>query len=300
MKARAGPWKYPRWIEVADDLPKTATGKIQRFKLRAAVARRRGRGGGAVSAAETEPRRGSITLGDGRRVETAWWGPGPDAAPSIVLLHEGLGSVSLWRDFPARVSAATGCGVFAYSRLGYGQSDPVPLPRPLTFMHDEAREVLPRVLDEAGVRRCILLGHSDGASIAAIYAGSHQDFRVRGLILLAPHFFVEASGLVEIAEAERRYRTTDLRERMARHHRDPDVAFWGWNRAWLDPAFPGVFDLQPEIAHIRVPVLIVQGEADRYGTRRARALRRARSVLPGRDLAARPASATRRISRPRT
>jgi pimeloyl-ACP methyl ester carboxylesterase len=219
-----------------------------------------------VSPSGTEPRRGSITLDDGRRVETAWWGPGPDAAPSIVLLHEGLGSVSLWRDFPARVSAATGCGVFAYSRLGYGQSDPVPLPRPLTFMHDEARDVLPRVLDEAGIRRCILLGHSDGASIAAIYAGSHQDFRVRGLILLAPHFFVEASGLVEIAEAERRFRTTDLRERMARHHSDPDVAFWGWNRAWLDPAFPGVFDLQPEIAHIRVPVVIVQGDADRYGT----------------------------------
>jgi pimeloyl-ACP methyl ester carboxylesterase len=219
-----------------------------------------------MRAAATEPQRGAITLGDGQRVETAWWGPGPESAPSIVMLHEGLGSVSLWRDVPARVSAATGCGVFAYSRLGYGQSDPVPLPRPLTFMHDEAREVLPRVLDESGVRRCILLGHSDGASIAAIYAGSHQDFRVRGLILLAPHFFVEASGLEEIAEAERRFRTTDLRDRMARHHRDPEVAFWGWNRAWLDPAFPGVFDLQPEIAHIRVPVLIVQGEDDRYGT----------------------------------
>jgi pimeloyl-ACP methyl ester carboxylesterase len=219
-----------------------------------------------VSAAGTEPRRGSIALGDGRRVETAWWGPGPEAAPSIVMLHEGLGSVSLWRDAPSRISAATGCGVFAYSRLGYGQSDPVPLPRPLTFMHDEAREVLPRVLDEAGVRRCILLGHSDGASIAAIYAGSHQDFRVRGLILLAPHFFVEASGLAEIAEAERRYEAGDLRDRMARHHRDAEVAFRGWNRAWRDPAFPGVFDLQPEIAHIRVPILIIQGEADRYGT----------------------------------
>lgn len=213
-----------------------------------------------------EPRRGSVALADGRRVETAWWGPGPEAAPSVVMLHEGLGSVSLWRDFPARVSAATGCGVFAYSRLGHGQSDPVPLPRPLSFMHDEAREALPRVLDAAGVRRCVLLGHSDGASIAAIYAGSHQDFRVRGLALLAPHFFVEAVGLKEIAEAQRRYETTDFRERLARHHRDPDVAFRGWNRAWLDPDFPRAFDLQPEIAHIRVPVLIVQGGADPYGT----------------------------------
>ncbi len=214
----------------------------------------------------TEPRRGSIALGDGRRVETASWGPGPETAPSIVMLHEGLGSVSLWRDFPALVAAATGCGVFAYSRLGYGQSDPVPLPRPLTFMHDEARDVLPRVLDAAGVRRCVLLGHSDGASIATIYAGSHQDFRVRGLALLAPHFFVEAVGAAEIAEAKRRYEATDLRGRLARHHRDPDVAFWGWCRAWLDPDFPRVFDLQPEIAHIRVPVLIVQGDADPYGT----------------------------------
>lgn len=207
-----------------------------------------------------------IAFGDGRRAETAWWGPGPDAAPSIVLLHEGLGSVSLWRDFPARVAAATGCGVFAYSRLGYGQSDPAPLPRPLTFMHDEAREALPRVLGAAGVRRCILLGHSDGASIAAIYAGSCQDFRVRGLVLLAPHFFVEPSGLTEIVEAVRRYETTDLRARLARHHRDPDIAFRGWSGAWLDPGFPRVFDLQPEIAHIRVPILIVQGEADPYGT----------------------------------
>jgi pimeloyl-ACP methyl ester carboxylesterase len=213
-----------------------------------------------------EPRRGSVALESGRLVETAWWGPAPEAAPSIVLLHEGLGSVSLWRDFPARVAAATGCGVFAYSRLGYGRSDTVKLPRPLTFMHDEARDVLPRVLEASGVRRCILLGHSDGASIAAIYAGSRQDFRVRGLVLLAPHFFVEELGLAEIAEAKRRYETTELRERLARHHRDPDAAFRGWSGAWLDPGFPQVFDLQPEIAHIRVPILIVQGDADPYGT----------------------------------
>ena len=190
--------------------------------------------------------------------------------------------------------------MFAYSRLGYGQSDPVPLPRPLTFMHDEAREVLPRVLDAAGMRRCILLGHSDGASIAAIYAGSHQDFRVRGLVLLAPHFFVEDVG----PRGDRRG-GAPLRDdatcatRMARHHRDPDVAFWGWNGAWLDPAFPGVFDLQPEIAHIRVPVLIVQGEADRYGTVEQRASRSAKRTARSRRCCC-PASATRRSSRPRT
>ncbi len=203
---------------------------------------------------------------DGKRLEAAWWGPEPEAAPSIVLLHEGLGSVSLWRDFPERLAAATGLGVFAYSRFGYGRSDPAPLPRPLSYMHDEAREVLPRVLDAAGVRRCILLGHSDGGSVAAIHAGSHQDARVRGLALLAPHFFVEEIGLDAIREAKRNFETGDLRERLARHHRDPDMAFRGWNDAWLHPDFPRVFDLQPDIAHIRVPVLIVQGEADPYGT----------------------------------
>lgn len=214
-------------------------------------------------AAETRP--GSLALERGR-LETAWWGPGPDAAPTLVLLHEGLGSVSAWKDFPGRLADATGLGVFAYSRFGYGRSGPAPLPWPLTYMHEEAREVLPRVLDAAGIRRCVLLGHSDGGSIAAIYAGSSQDARVRGLVLLAPHFFVEESGLEAIRAAKERFEAGGLRERLARHHRDPDSAFHGWNGAWLDPSFPRVFDLQPDIAHIRVPTLIVQGEADPYGT----------------------------------
>jgi pimeloyl-ACP methyl ester carboxylesterase len=214
-----------------------------------------------------DPRRdGWIALPDGRRMESAWWGPGPDQAPTLVLLHEGLGSISLWRDVPARLAAAMGCGVLAYSRLGYGRSDGTPLPRPLTYMHEEAREVLPRVLDSAGVRRAVLVGHSDGGSIAAIHAGSCQDRRLAGLALLAPHFFVEEVSVRAIAEAKRRWETTDLRARLARHHRDPDTAFLGWNGAWLDPGFPRVFDLQPEIAHIRIPVLAVQGEADPYGT----------------------------------
>lgn len=213
----------------------------------------------------TEPRRGWLEI-DGRRLETAWWGPEPDAAPTLVLLHEGLGSVSLWRDFPERLAAATGLGVLAYSRFGYGQSDPAPLPWPLDYMHREGRDVLPRALDAAGIRRCVLLGHSDGGSIAAISAGSSQDARVRGLVLLAPHFFVEESGLAAIRDAKRAFETGDLRTRLARHHRDPEVAFRGWNGAWLDPGFPRAFDLQPDIAHIRVPVLAIQGGADPYGT----------------------------------
>jgi pimeloyl-ACP methyl ester carboxylesterase len=211
------------------------------------------------------PRDASFPL-DGRWIEAAWWGPAPEQAPTLVLLHEGLGCVRLWRDFPARLAEATGFGVFAYSRFGYGQSDSVTLPRPLTCMQEEAHHVLGRVLDAAGVRRCVLVGHSDGASIALIQAGSFQDRRVRGIALIAPHVMVEPFSLVEIQHARHRWNTTDLRTRMRKYHRDPDAAFLGWNDAWLDPRFPSVLDLQPEIAHVRVPILVVQGEADPYGT----------------------------------
>lgn len=230
---------------------------------------------------------GEIRLRQGR-LETGWWGPGPDDAPTLVLLHEGLGSLGLWKQFPALLAAATGCGVCAYSRFGYGNSDPVPLPRPLDYMRREAREVLPRVLDAIGLRRGLLVGHSDGGSIAAIHAGTVRDFRIQGAVLMAPHFFTEAMGLAAIAEAKRRYETGDLRGRLARHHRDPDIAFWGWNGAWLDPDFPAAFDLRGDISQIRVPLLAIQGEADPYGTaEQLRVLRQASSapvevrMLPG-------------------
>jgi pimeloyl-ACP methyl ester carboxylesterase len=203
---------------------------------------------------------------DGQRYEAAWWGPGPEEAPTLVLLHEGLGCVALWRDFPAKLQQATGFGVFAYSRLGYGQSGSITLPRPLDYMHQEAQEVLPRVLDAAGIRRTVLVGHSDGASIALIYAGSFQDPRMRGIALMAPHVMVEPFCLGEIERARDRYLTGDLKPRLAKYHRNVDAAFLGWNGAWLDPGFPAALELQPEIAHVRVPILVVQGEADPYGT----------------------------------
>src|ERR1700752_4656360 len=128
-------------------------------------------------------------------------GPAPADAPTIVMLHEGLGCVGLWGDFPEQLQAATGAGVFVYSRAGYGASSPVGLPRPLTFMHDEAVAVLPKLLDAISFRRGILLGHSDGASIAAIYGGSVEDHRVRGLVLIAPHFFTEDLGIGEVGRA---------------------------------------------------------------------------------------------------
>lgn len=209
---------------------------------------------------------GFLELG-AMRLEYRMIGPRPDAGPVIVMLHEGLGCVRLWGDFPDQLAAATGAGVFVYSRAGYGGSSPVQLPRPLDFMQAEACDVLPRLLAAIGFRRGLLLGHSDGASIAAIHAGSVQDHRVRGLILIAPHFFTEDMGIAEIARARAAYATTDLRGKLARWHQDVDNAFKGWSGAWLDPDFRN-WDITDALAYIRVPILIVQGERDQYGTRR--------------------------------
>ena len=199
------------------------------------------------------------------RLEYRMIGPRPNQAPTLVVLHEGLGCVGLWGDFPDKLQAATGYGVFVYSRAGYGQSSSVPLPRPVTFMHDEARDVLPKLFDAIGLQRGMLVGHSDGASISAIYAGSVQDHRVRGLVLMAPHFIVEDVSVASIAEIRKNYATTDLRAKLGRWHANVDVAFRGWAETWLDPHFRD-WSLQAELAHIRVPILIVQGEDDQYGT----------------------------------
>jgi pimeloyl-ACP methyl ester carboxylesterase len=192
-------------------------------------------------------------------------GPLPAEAPTIVMLHEGLGSATLWGDFPEKLQAATGTGVLVYSRAGYGTSSPVKLPRPLDYMHVEALEVLPKLLDAIGFRRGLLLGHSDGASIAAIYAGAHQDHRVQGLVLIAPHFIVEDVSVASIAEIKRSYETSGLKAKLARWHNDVDNAFYGWNDAWLDPKFRA-WDISDYLAYIRVPVAVVQGADDQYGT----------------------------------
>jgi pimeloyl-ACP methyl ester carboxylesterase len=209
---------------------------------------------------------GFVEIGESR-LEYRMIGPRPDAAATIVLLHEGLGSVGLWSDFPDRLAVATGLGVFAHARAGYGRSSPSAMPRRTSFMHEEAREVLPRVLDAIGLRRGVLLGHSDGASIAAIYAGSFQDHRIGGLVLLAPHFFTEAFGVAEIARMHELYGTGELRAKLARWHQDPDNAFYSWSGPWLDPEFRK-WDITEELAYVRVPMLIIQGEDDQYGTLR--------------------------------
>ena len=208
--------------------------------------------------------RGRLTAG-GKRLEYACWGPPPGDAPTLLLLHEGLGCVALWRDVPERLAAATGCGVVAYSRAGYGRSDPAELPRPLDYMTREAADVLPEVLAALAVRDVILIGHSDGATIAAEYAGRVTDDRLRGLVLIAPHFFTEPSGLSEIAAARKAYVTSELRGRMAKYHRDPDNAFFGWNDAWLAEGFKS-WNVAKVIDSWQVPCLAVQGAADQYGT----------------------------------
>ncbi len=207
---------------------------------------------------------GFLAIG-GCDLEYRMIGPPPADAPTIVMLHEGLGSAGLWGDFPDRLQAATSTGVFAYSRAGYGASTPAKLPRPLDYMHVEALDVLPKLLDRIGFRRGLLLGHSDGASIAAIYAGGAPDHRVRGVALIAPHFVVEDISVTSIAEIKQAYETTNLRTKLARWHKDVDNAFYGWNGAWLDPGFRS-WDISDYLAYIRVPVAILQGADDQYGT----------------------------------
>ncbi|MBR0968227.1 alpha/beta hydrolase [Bradyrhizobium diazoefficiens] len=200
-------------------------------------------------------------------LEYKWLAPPVPDAPTIVMLHEGLGCVGLWGDFPAKLQQVTGAGIFAYSRAGYGQSSLVTLPRPLDYMQREALDVLPKILDAIGFKRGLLLGHSDGASIATIYAGAHQDHRLQGIVLMAPHFIVEDISVQSIAAIKTVFETTDLKARLGRWHRDVDNAFYGWNGAWLDPKFRH-WDISDYLAYIRLPILLLQGVDDQYGTLR--------------------------------
>jgi len=222
---------------------------------------------------------GGEVVADRKRLEAVAYGPPPDKAPTIVLLHEGLGCLARWRDFPQTLAAATGHGVFAYSRAGYGRSDAVNLPRPLDYMSREARFSLPALLEAIGLKRGILLGHSDGASIAAIYAGDRSDARIEGLILMAPHLFTEAMGLASIAEAAHAYETGDLRAKLAKYHAHVDVAFRGWNDAWLDPGFRA-WNIEDAVGRWRAPALLIQGADDQYGTLKQIRAIEARSLSP--------------------
>ena len=191
---------------------------------------------------------------------------GADLAP-LVLLHEGLGSIALWRSFPHDLHAATGRRTVVFSRHGHGGSGPAELPRPVTYMHHEAQVVLPELLDATGVGDgAVLVGHSDGASIALLHAGTGAG-TPGALVLLAPHVVVEDVSIAGIEDARRAWATTPLPERLARHHADAEATFRGWNDVWLSPAFRD-WDLREHLSGVTCPSLLVQGHDDQYGTMR--------------------------------
>ena len=244
--------------------------------------------------AESQGVRSTLTAG-GRSLEVEWIGPPPEAAPTLVFLHDGLGCVDTWRDVPAALAAATGCGALVYSRAGYGGSEALPGPWPVTFMHDEARLALPELMAAAGVRDCFLIGHSDGGSIALIYAAgmaggvpgaasggsaagagapngsaagaaSHAGPRLLGMALEAPHVFVEPVGVESIAKLPGLYRQPELWRRMVRNHgANAQGCFESWLEVWLRPEFLAwtIAELLPAV---HCPVLVMQGEQDGYGT----------------------------------
>jgi pimeloyl-ACP methyl ester carboxylesterase len=214
------------------------------------------------SHSSAQPEFSSVTV-QGRKLEVQRIaGTGADA-PTLVFLHEGLGSVSMWRDFPQQVAAATGCPVVVYSRYGYGNSEAFGEPRRVDYMHEEALEVLPELLDRLGIVEPVLVGHSDGGSIALIYAGAHD--RVKGLVVMAPHVFVEDIGVASIAGAKTVFETTDLPQKLGRHHADAVKTFWGWNNIWMHPDFRR-WNIEEYLPRIDCPVLAIQGFDDEYGT----------------------------------
>ncbi|MBI1905693.1 MAG: alpha/beta hydrolase [Rhodocyclales bacterium] len=206
---------------------------------------------------------GRMTI-QGRRLEYHWIEPAKTAAPTLIFLHEGLGSVGMWKDFPARLAATTGCGTLIYSRIGHGKSDRLPAPHQVDYMHVQALEVLPEIRAHLGLGEPVLVGHSDGGSIALIHAGAAR-WPVKGLILEAPHVFVEDVSVASIAQAKAAYRNTDLPQKLGRYHEDPDGAFWGWNDIWLHPEFRN-WNIEGFLPAIRCPMLAIQGFDDEYGT----------------------------------
>jgi pimeloyl-ACP methyl ester carboxylesterase len=218
-----------------------------------------------MSKADSQPTPLRFAELDGRRIEYRMILGPADARPPLVFLHEGLGSVGLWRDFPDKVSRRLGARALVYSRFGYGQSDGLQGSRAPNFMHDEALDVLPRLLDQLGIQQPLLVGHSDGASIALIHAAASRR-PVRGVAVMAPHVFVEPVCVESIARLRETYLATpDLKARLSKYHSHIDDAFLGWADAWLLPAFRA-WSIEDLLGGITQPVLAIQGRDDEYGT----------------------------------
>ena len=204
---------------------------------------------------------------DGKRLETLRYPPArSETDATIVMLHEGLGSIAMWKDFPERVAETTGCGVLVYSRYGHGKSERLAEKRAVGFMHHEAKVVLPELLGQLEIQRPILFVHSDGGSIALVHTGSHENDRIRGLILEAPHVFVEDLGIDSIVTAAENYESGSLKTRLERYHgSNVECAFRGWNEVWLNPGFRS-WNIEEYLPQIKVPVMVIQGADDQYGT----------------------------------
>jgi pimeloyl-ACP methyl ester carboxylesterase len=186
--------------------------------------------------------------------------------PPLIFLHEGLGSVSMWREFPARVAGATGCRTVVYSRYGHGRSSPFPAPHTVRFMHDEALNILPEIREKLGIAQPVLIGHSTGGPMALIHAGAGK-WDVAGLVVMAPLCFVEEFNLESIRGAKVVFETTDMQQKLARYHDDAEAVFWSWNDIWLNPEFK-TWSIEEYLPGIRCPVLTILGEDDEYSTPR--------------------------------
>jgi pimeloyl-ACP methyl ester carboxylesterase len=204
------------------------------------------------------------TVVAGKALETRWVEAEPESASTIVLLHDALGSATVWKDFPERLAEETGSNVLVYSRCGHGDSESLSDERTIDYIHYEGEVVLPELLERFQISSPLLLGHSDGASIAITYAGKYHD-RVSGLILMAPHVFVEDVTVRGVVEAGTAYRNANLKQKLSRYHRDPDGIFHAWHNMWIDPHFRD-WSIESYLPSICCPVLLLQGEHDDYGT----------------------------------
>lgn len=206
----------------------------------------------------------------GHRLEYYWTRPRGPGETVLVFLHEGLGSARLWRDFPTQLAERTGLPGLVYSRYGYGGSDVLERARdgarPLNYLHREALEALPELRAALGLDDVILIGHSDGGSISLLHGGDGR-WPVRGMMIMAPHVFVEDMTIAGIVEAKEAYESTDLPARIGRHHTDGDATFWGWNATWLTPEFRD-WNIEDCLPGITAPVLVLQGADDQYGSQK--------------------------------